>query len=190
MAGGPRRCAGRLALGAALLVSLCLSAVAGAAPATGQSAPGLVLPTLAGVSFDLAAQRGKVVIVNVWATWCPPCVAEMPILDAFYRAHREGGVVLLGLSADRKADRREVERVMSRYSYPAALLLDATVSGWGAPQAVPITYVVDAAGTVRAVFIPGKTPVSEASLEAAVRPLLGEPGDAPATAAGDARPVP
>jgi thiol-disulfide isomerase/thioredoxin len=171
-------------------VSLCLSAVAGAAPATGQSAPGLVLPTLAGVSFDLAAQRGKVVIVNVWATWCPPCVAEMPILDAFYRAHREGGVVLLGLSADRKADRREVERVMSRYSYPAALLLDATVSGWGAPQAVPITYVVDAAGTVRAVFIPGKTPVSEASLEAAVRPLLGEAGDAPATAAGDARPVP
>jgi cytochrome c biogenesis protein CcmG, thiol:disulfide interchange protein DsbE len=55
-----------------------------AASDVGQAAPALVVPELNGQLFDLRALRGKVVIVNFWATWCPPCREEMPALDSFY----------------------------------------------------------------------------------------------------------
>ncbi len=57
----------------------------------GQPAPALVAQELSGQTFDLAAQRGKVVVINFWATWCPPCRKEMPALDAFYRKYHSQG---------------------------------------------------------------------------------------------------
>ena len=76
------------------------------------------------------ALKGKVVVVNVWATWCGPCRAEMPMLDAFYRAHRSQGLALIGLSADRSRDLAEVRKVMAAFAYPAGLLSQATIDGW------------------------------------------------------------
>ncbi|MBV8454651.1 MAG: TlpA family protein disulfide reductase [Deltaproteobacteria bacterium] len=138
----------------------------------GQPAPALVVEELNGNTFDLAAQRGKVTIVNFWATWCPPCRKEMPALDQFYRRYHAQGLEMIGLSADRPHDRSDVIKVMQLFSYPAAMLDDAKSNGFSDPSALPVTYVVDAQGVVRAKLTPDEKPVTEQSLAAAVLPLL------------------
>lgn len=138
----------------------------------GQPAPALVIQELNGHTFDLAAARGKVVIVNFWATWCSPCRKEMPALDEFYRLYRDRGLEMIGLSADRPHDRSEVKNVMQWFSYPAAMLDDARSDGFGDPSALPVTYVIDPEGVIRAKFTPDENPLTAQSLAAAVLPLL------------------
>ena len=157
---------------AAIVLAVAPPMASGRAPEVGEPAPALSVPQLDGHGFDLAALRGKVVIVNFWATWCAPCRAEMPVLDAFYHRYHAQGLELLGLSIDDAHDRGEVGKVMRQFSYPAALMASAKVNGFGAPLAVPMTYVIDSAGVVRARLFAGKTAVTEQSLEQTVLPLL------------------
>jgi cytochrome c biogenesis protein CcmG, thiol:disulfide interchange protein DsbE len=137
----------------------------------GQPAPALVVSQLDGREFDLAAQRGKVVIVNYWASWCSPCRAEMPALDAFYQRYRAQGVVLIGVSVDAAADRPAVVAIMQKLSYPAALAAGAKVNGFGPALAVPMTWIIDTQGVVRARLVSGNA-VTEKSLSQVVLPLL------------------
>jgi cytochrome c biogenesis protein CcmG/thiol:disulfide interchange protein DsbE len=154
-------------------VMLAGSAVSFAAAEVGQHAPALVAPELNGNEFDLSQQRGRVVVLNVWATWCSPCRAEMPVLDAFYRAHRDEGLTVIGLSADDPHDRKDVVKVMRAFSYPAALAADAKTNGFGRPTVVPITYVVDADGVIAAILLPSRSGgVTGETLDRAVQPLL------------------
>jgi len=140
----------------------------------GERAPALIVPRLDGGVFDLATLRGKVVIINFWATWCSPCRAEMPQLDAFYRRYRARGLELLGVSVDDPQDRAAVVRVMKSFSYPAALAVAAKVNDFGAPIAVPMTWIIDAQGVVRARLLAGNAATMQ-SLEQAVLPLLPQP---------------
>lgn len=170
-----RRVQGRRS--SAALAALLMCAVvraAGPAAEVGHAAPPLVVAQLDGHEFDLAAQRGKVVIVNYWATWCSPCRAEMPVLDAFYQRHRAHGLILIGLSIDAVQDRPAVLRVMRQFSYPAALAAGAKVNGFGPALAVPMTWIIDSAGIVRARLVSG-TAVTDESLSKAVLPLLSPP---------------
>ena len=153
---------------------LCLAAMAFASATVGNAAPALVVPELDGQAFDLSAQHGKVEVVNFWATWCPPCREEMPALDAFYRRYHGQGLEMIGLSTDRPHDRSDVTKVMQSYSYPAAVLDDAKVNDFGSPDVLPVTFVVDRSGVIRATLTPGQTPVTEKSLSDAVLPLLAE----------------
>ncbi|TLY80884.1 MAG: TlpA family protein disulfide reductase [Gammaproteobacteria bacterium] len=104
MRGAHLRALVRLGAAAMVLAAAPLMA-AGRAPEVGDPAPALLVPELDGHGFDLSALRGKVVIVNFWATWCAPCRAEMPVLDAFYRRYHAQGLELLGLSIDDAHDR-------------------------------------------------------------------------------------
>ena len=159
-----------LVAGLLALVGLCPLALG--ATGVGQTAPPLVVPRLDGQPFDLAALRGKVVVVNYWASWCVPCREEMPALDAFYRGYHGRGVEMIGLSADRPRDRDAALKMMQTYSYPAAMMRDARPNGFGTPESLPITYVIDTEGVVRAKLRPDETVVTEKGLADLVLPLL------------------
>jgi cytochrome c biogenesis protein CcmG/thiol:disulfide interchange protein DsbE len=158
--------------GAGVAATIWVAAIAFASATVGNTAPALAVPELDGQTFDLNAQRGKVVVVNFWATWCPPCREEMPALDAFYRRYHGQGLEMIGVSTDRPHDRSDVTKVMRLYSYPAAMLDDAKINDFGTPDALPMTVVVDGNGVVRAKLTPEQTPVTEQSLSDAVLPLL------------------
>jgi cytochrome c biogenesis protein CcmG, thiol:disulfide interchange protein DsbE len=98
----------------------------------------------------------------------------MPALDAFYRHYHAKGLEMIGLSADRPHDRSEVVKVMQSFSYPAAMLDDAKSDDFSAPSALPVTYVVDAHGIVRAKLTPDEKAVTEQTLADVVLPCLPE----------------
>jgi cytochrome c biogenesis protein CcmG, thiol:disulfide interchange protein DsbE len=124
-----------------------------AAPEMDQPAPPLIATALDGQTFDLAKLRGKVVLVNFWATWCAPCRREMPILDAFYRRYRGQGLDLIGISVDFARDSAKMRKAAAAVSYPTAMANDIPVNGFGPSDGVPVTYVIDAEGVVRDKFI-------------------------------------
>ena len=124
-----------------------------AAPEIGEEAPPLVLTALDGTVIDLAKLRGKVVLVNFWATWCAPCRKEMPTFDAFYRRHRGQNFELVGISIDFARDAAKMRKAAVPFAYPIAWINDAGVNGFGAPDGVPVTYVIDAEGVIRDKFI-------------------------------------
>ncbi len=164
-------CFVRLA-GATVIAWLAAADAGRAAPAIGEAAPSLVLTDLGGRTFDLAKLRGKVVLVNYWATWCAPCRKEMPTLDAFYRRYHDKGLEMIGISVDFRRDVEKVHKVVRTIGYPAALAGEITDNGFGTPAGVPVTYVVDADGVVRDMLIAAPQKL----LDDIVLPLLVVPG--------------
>jgi len=174
MASRMRRTVGQLLLSAATLLVAAGAAAAG--DEVGQPAPALIVTTLDGREFDLQSLRGTVVVLNVWATWCPPCRAEMPMLNAFQLKFAARGLTVLGVSADDKHDRKDVVKAMRGFSFPAALLAEARANSLGMPTALPISYVIDAMGVIRARLPPTREPLTEEKLAAIVVPLLPPAG--------------
>ncbi len=158
----------RLAATAAIMWLASASGVAYAAPEIGAAAPTLVLTTLDGQTFDLAKLRGKVVLVNYWATWCAPCRTEMPRLNAFYRRYYSRGLEIIGISIDFPRDFAKAEKAAKAVGYPTALSKAVSEDGFGTPKGVPITWVIDADGKVRDRFIE----VRDELLNEIVVPLL------------------
>jgi thiol-disulfide isomerase/thioredoxin len=158
----------------ALLLMLGWCSVAYAAT-EGQPAPAIQAKLLDGTAFNLADVVGKVVIVNVWATWCAPCREEMPALDAYYRQHREQGLVLVALSMDDPKDEPKVRDVTRGYSFPVGLQHDTYLNGYGRIWRLPLTFVVDRRGVLRKDQWYGDPGLDTQLLEQTVTPLLRSP---------------
>jgi peroxiredoxin len=117
-------------------------------------APSLRLPSLAGGTIELSAFRGHVVVLNFWASWCPPCVEEMPSLEGLHRALGVEGLVVLGVSVDE--NERELRRFVERYGLTFPILRDPSgvfaAEGY-LTQDFPTTFVIDHEGILRARYI-------------------------------------
>jgi peroxiredoxin len=115
----------------------------------GPIAPDFTLPDLDGRMVNLSSFKGKVVIVNIWATWCPPCVAETPSLDKLYKMLKDEGLELLAVSVD-KEGKRVVEPFMKKknLSFPVLLDPDGMVSGLYRTTGVPESFIVKRDGTL------------------------------------------
>jgi thiol-disulfide isomerase/thioredoxin len=124
--------------------------------------PTLHVTTLDGKTFDLAAQRGKWVIVNYWATWCVPCIKEMPDISRFVTAHKNVAAIGLAYEDSEPAD---IKAFLAKHpvAYPIAqVTLDQPPKDFDEPRGLPTTYLIGPDGKV-AKHIVG--PVTEASLE-------------------------
>jgi len=115
----------------------------------GDRAPAFHLQALDGRTVSLADYRGKIVMVHFWATWCPPCVEEMPMLEQLYRSLGAADFEILAVSVD-EGGARAVAEFMQRNGLNLPVLLDPrrSVAGLYGTFKFPETYVVDRQGVV------------------------------------------
>lgn len=140
----------------------------------GRRAPAFELATLDGGLLSLAERRGQVVIVNLWASWCGPCRAEMPALQRLYAAERARGLEILAVNSTVQDSPVAARAFVEEYglTFPILLDSDGAVSRAYRLRSLPSTFVVDRRGVIQQIFFGG--PLSEESLAAAVAPLLAE----------------
>lgn len=146
-----RRRVGRLArgiVGLAVLLAAGVGCKPGAA-LVGQAAPEFSLADLKGNAVRLANLKGRVVFVNVWATWCEPCRQEMPSMQALYTTLAGPDFEMLAVSSD-QSERSVVERFVQTYrlSFPVLPDPDLQVAGRYRVTGYPETFVVDRNGTI------------------------------------------
>lgn len=138
-----------LVLGALFLVSLSCSA------GGGKAAPDFSLPDLSGNPHKLSGLQGKVVILDFWATWCPPCRTGIPDLNDLYKEYR-GRVEILGVSLD-KGGKEGIQQGMLKHAitidYPILVGTPEVAKLYGGIEAIPTTFVIDKEGKIAAKYV-------------------------------------
>jgi len=119
----------------------------------GQPAPPLRLPMVGGGETDLGAYRGKVLILNYWATWCEPCKAEMPVFEQAQQQYRDRGLVVLGVNFQERDE--EITAFLNQVGVTFPSLVDRTgevARQWRA-TGLPTTFLIDRQGVIRDVRV-------------------------------------
>jgi len=141
-------------------------ALAGVTHAAMPERPSIKLTTLDGKPYDLASQRGKWVIVNYWATWCVPCIKEMPDISKFVSAHKDK-VSAIGLAYD-DSEKADIQAFIAKHpvSYPVAqVTMDKPLKDFDEPRGLPTTWLIGPDGKVAKRFV---GTVDESSLGQAI----------------------
>ena len=131
-------------------------------PQVGFTAPDFTLESLTGDPITLSDLRGKVVVLNLWASWCPPCRAEMPALNAVYQKFRDQGLVVLGVNTTFQDDETNARAAIRDWglTFPIVFDRDGATSRQYRVQAMPTTFFIGRDGVIRDIVFGG--PMSEA----------------------------
>jgi peroxiredoxin len=115
-----------------------------------EDAPVFTLQTLSGGTISLDELRGQVVLVNFWATWCPPCRIEMPGFERVYREKQAQGFAIVGISTDRAGTATVRGFLEARgITFPVAMATGQVVRDFGGVRALPTSFLIDRQGRVR-----------------------------------------
>jgi len=141
-------------------------------PREGFLAPDFTLDLLGRGQVTLSELRGKGVVINLWASWCPPCRAEMPAIQRVYEKTRERGLEVLAVNTTFQDSERAAAGFVQELglTFPVPLDRSGTVSRQYQLRALPSTFFVDREGIIRKVIIGG--PMSEATIQTAVEEIL------------------
>ena len=132
-----------------LLLAGCSGGPPRSSVAVGKEAPDFTLVNMQGERVSLSDYRGQVVVINFWATWCPPCREEKPTMESLYQQFKNDGLVFLAVNVE--ADGHQVvSQYLLRQSYTFPILLDgkAEVQGLYGVFRYPESYIIDRDGTV------------------------------------------
>ena|SRR5579862_2691074 len=163
----------RGAMAAALLFALLAGSQAQMTrPQSRKEAAGFTLRDDSGKNIQLAALKGKVVLLNFWATWCHGCVQEMPWIVEYADRYRSGGLAVLGVAMDEEGWEK-VKPFLERkkLNYPVVVGTEAVAQAYGGVEDLPSTFLIDREGRVAAAY---KGMIDREKCEADIRALLAE----------------
>lgn len=141
-------------------------------PRGGFAAPDFTLDLLDGGELTLSDLRGKAVVVNLWASWCPPCRAEMPALQRIYEANRGRGLEIVAVNTTFQDSEADAAEFVQEFGLTFPVVLDRAGDASRAYQlrALPTTFFIDSGGVIREVVLGG--PMSETAMQTTIEKLL------------------
>jgi len=149
-------------------------------PEIGKPAPEFTLPLFDGGEISLSDLRGKVVVINFWASWCDPCREEAPVLERMWREYRDRGVVFLGVNyVDVESEARKYMQEFD-VTYPNGPDVGQKIARAYRIRGVPETFFVDQQGNIAPIIIGGEprpkkiSPITEEELRSVLDRLLAE----------------
>lgn len=143
-------------------------------PREGFFAPDFALETLQGEQVRLSDLRGKIIVINFWTTWCPPCRAETPALETSYESYEDSGVIILGVNLTDQDSLKDIESFVQEFglTYPILLDRDGSVGLMYQLSGLPTTFFINREGIIRTVVVGG--PMSETFIRSKIEAILKE----------------
>ncbi len=137
-----------------------------------ESAPSFALQDLDGKTVSLSDFKGKVVVLDFWATWCPPCVKEIPHFIELHEQYKDKGFAMVGISLDREGV-GVVKSFVQKYqvNYPILMTDGQVDKAYGGIPSIPTTFVIDSVGNIRQKYVGYN---DKAVFEADIKKLLAE----------------
>jgi len=141
------------------------------APQKGFLAPDFSLKTLDGEEITLSDLRGKVVLLNFWATWCPPCRGEMPAFQQAYSDYADEDFIIVAVNATREDDPEKVAAFIAKYGLEFPVLLDSTgeINQLYLVQSLPTSFFIDKEGVIQEMVVGG---IAEAMVRTRIEKML------------------